>query len=204
MNENVTIHEIIFTYGLPLLTIFTSLYLAVKTDILKDDSNYLVKPYSFARTQLLWWTVIIICCFSAYFGMIDEIPELKSTPLVLLGISLGTTTTARIIDASEINNSIDRHQDSNSKKGFIYNILSDANGISVHRFQAFVFNLIFGLIFISKFLESNDHQFVDFGTTELALMGISSAAYLGLKLNENTNTPPSVKSTSVSKVDNTN
>ena len=66
----------------------------------------------------------------------------------------------------------------------LFNIVSDSNGISVSRFQALVFNAVFGLMFIAEFLkEGND--FVKFEAVELGLMGVSSAAYVGLKLNEN-------------------
>jgi len=176
----------IFSWGLPILIVFLGLFLSSKTDILKDDCQCEIKPYSFARTQLMWWTLIIISCYSIYYGNYGIIQELNKSTLILLGISLGTTTTARIIDNTEINNGILRHQnDHEHSRGFFNNILSDGGGISVHRFQALIFNLLFGLIFIVQFLESKEGKFTEFGQTELALMGISSAAYVGLKLNEN-------------------
>lgn len=171
---------------MPVLIVFLGLYLSSRTEILKDDCQCDVKPYSFARAQLMWWTLIIISCYSIYYGNYGVIQELNKSILILLGISIGTTTTARVIDNTEINNGILRHQDNHENSlGFFNNILSDSNGISVHRFQAFVFNLLFGLLFIMEFLESKKGEFTEFGQTELALMGISSAAYVGLKLNEN-------------------
>ncbi|GAA3620680.1 hypothetical protein [Flavivirga jejuensis] len=177
------IRVIVFRYLLPILMVFVGLYLARKTDLLKDQSTSSEKPYSFSRSQLLWWTLIILCCFSIYYGTVGEIQKINKSSLILLGISLGTTTAARVIDSTEVSNNIPRHQDRLDKKGFMYNILSDENGISIHRFQAVVFNLIFGLIFIMKF--ASNGIFEAFGEWELGLMGISSAAYVGLKVSEN-------------------
>lgn len=186
--------EIIFGYAIPIVIVLSGLYLSFKSDILKDSSNCSVKPYSLARTQLMWWTLIILSCFCAYYGFEGSMPEnLDNSTLILLGISLGTTTAGRIIDNTEINNNVTRHQETNSGKGFLHNLLSDDNGISVHRFQALVFNVIFGLIFINKFLSSDQHIFVSFEAFELGLMGISSGAYVGLKLNENASSNPAAR-----------
>lgn len=174
---------IIFQYLIPILVVFSGLYLAFKTEILKDQSALQNKPFSFARTQLLWWTLIILCCFSIYYGVNGSIGQLNRSSLILLGISLGTTTAAKIIDNTEISNNVIRHQDKVLRKGFFNNIISDENGISIHRFQALIFNLIFGLIFIIEF--SINYMYAEFGNLELGLMGISSAAYVGLKMNEN-------------------
>ena len=175
--------EIIFSYILPMFIVFTGVYFSFKSEILKDQSNNKVKPYSFARTQLMWWTLIIISCFTIFYGKTGIIYHMITSTLILLGISLGTTTAGRIIDNNEINNNILRHQNENHRKGFLNNILSDNNGISIHRFQAFAFNLIFGLMFLVEFVDTQ--TFIDFEEFELGLMGISSAAYVGLKLNEN-------------------
>jgi hypothetical protein len=173
----------IFVYLLPSAIALTGLVLAFKSNILKDGSaDCDIKPYSFSNTQLLWWTLIIVCTFSIYYGEHLEMLELTRSSLILLGISLGTTTAAKIIDNTDKTTKVSRHQDNNSVN-FIIDIISDENGISVHRFQAFVFNTIFGLIFLNYFF--TEHKFIEFGDLELTLMGISSAAYLGLKATEN-------------------
>ena len=161
------------------------LILSVKTDILKDEiQGNAIRPYSLARAQLMWWTLIILSCFTSYYGDNGVLQNLDESALILLGISIGTASAARIIDNTEISNEMIRHQNVDKSKGFLNNILSDNNGISIHRFQAFVFNLIFGFIFIAEFLKE-ENSFVDFGPMELGLMGISSAAYVGLKFSEN-------------------
>lgn len=183
LNE-IIMKELIFQYVIPIFIVLTGIFLSFKSDILKDSSISPKRPFSFARTQLMWWAIIISSCFCAYYGKNGELVDLNDRSyLILLGISIGTVTAARIIDNTDILNNIVRHQDNNDSKGFIIDIISDDSGISVHRFQAMVFNAIFGAVFIAEYLEKG--TFIKFGNLELALMGISSAAYVGMKLNEN-------------------
>ena len=63
-------------------------------------------------------------------------------------------------------------------------ILSDANGISFHRFQVAAWTLVLGIIFciaVYKVL-----AMPDFNGSLLALLGISAGTYLGLKIPEAT------------------
>jgi hypothetical protein len=66
--------------------------------------------------------------------------------------------------------------------GFPADILSDADGISFHRFQVFVWTIVLGIIFFLSALRVL--QLMDIDTSLLALMGISSGTYLGFKLPE--------------------
>ena len=67
-------------------------------------------------------------------------------------------------------------------KGFLNDILRDANGISFHRLQMFVWTLVLGVIFI--YTVWKDLSMPDFGATLLALQGLTSATYLGFKFPE--------------------
>ncbi|MDI1256412.1 MAG: hypothetical protein PSV16_09935 [Flavobacterium sp.] len=176
--------KFIFMFVLPLAILAAGICLSIWSDILKDASTNPLKPYSFANTQLMWWTLIIVCTFCYAYGCGNfEIPKMSNSSLILLGISLGTTTAAKIIDNRDAATAIVRHQDTNNGRHFFSNILSDGNGISVHRFQAFVFNIIFGCMFLNDFFP--DCNFIEFNPNELALMGVSSAAYISLKATEN-------------------
>ncbi|MCX6155256.1 MAG: hypothetical protein NT007_13965 [Candidatus Kapabacteria bacterium] len=197
----------IFAVLIFLLMLVCIVFLA-KKGLLQDQSTAEKKPYSFSRVQLAWWTVIIIGSF-LYIFSIDpckyvnqEINQytveaknilmkdlLSNTALILLGISAGTLGVGRIIDIGQENKDSERHQNQNSD-GFLTDILSDENGISIHRFQSVIFNIIFGLIFI--FLVLNSKKMPDFSEIQLTLMGISSGTYIGLKATENT-TKPEVK-----------
>ncbi len=174
--------------------------MGLKTNMLKDDSTAKIKPFSFARVQLAWWTTIIMCSFvyiimsktgwtEAFAGDPAMICNIVSqSALVLLGIGASTTAAGRIIDNSQSASS--RHQNDESE-GLMLDILSDANGVSIHRFQSVVFNIIFGIMFIVK-VYNNVHSsnvcisMPDFNSMDLGLLGLSSAAYAALKIGENT------------------
>lgn len=178
-------HNIVFKYIIPAGIVLVGILISFTTDIIRDKTVP-GKPYSFARVQLMWWTLIIVSCYTSYYGMHGTIQQMDSSALVLLGISIGTTTAARIIDNTEDNKGVMRNKKQLARNNMVTNIISDSEGISVHRFQALVFNIVFGLMFISEFLDSEGgNKFVSFSAMELGLMGISSAAYVGLKINEN-------------------
>lgn len=164
-----------------------AIFLSLKTTIIKDISDSPNKPYSFSRTQLLWWTLLIASCFILGFAYNENLPAINNTALALLGIGLGTTTLARVVDNNQVNqsstNNIVRHQNQASQ-GFFTDLLSDDTGISVHRFQSFVFNVIFGIAYITDFFNLN-YTLPTYDNQQLLLLGISSGAYVALKMNEN-------------------
>jgi hypothetical protein len=160
-------------------------------DISKTTSH---QPYSWARVQLAWWTVIVLSSFIAIFWSLGVTPALYTSTVILLGISAATITTARVIDLSdqESGQTI-RHQDSFGKNFFL-DILSDSTGVSIHRFQTIVFNLVFGIYFISQVLhklaactqaDCVNTIIPDIEPNSLILLGLSSATYAALKMTEN-------------------
>jgi hypothetical protein len=149
-------------------------------------------PFSYARTQLFWWTMVILSCYVFFYGATGVVLPLNSTAALLLGFGAVVYGFGKIIDNRQIEESKGRrNQDLGAQKtqpDFIKDILSDDNGVSIHRFQAVLFNLIFGIGFIGGFIKaviSQEYPFIDFNEWQFALMGISSATYLGLKASEN-------------------
>lgn len=67
-------------------------------------------------------------------------------------------------------------------KGFLMDILSDVNGIALHRFQIVVWTIVLGFIFV--FSVYNSLAMPEFSGTLLALMGISGGTYIGFKFPE--------------------
>jgi len=67
-------------------------------------------------------------------------------------------------------------------EGFWNDILSDADGISLHRFQMLIWTIVLGLIFVVSVYDSL--AMPQFSATLLALMGISSGSYVGFKFPE--------------------
>lgn len=159
------------------------------------------RPYSYSRVQLFWWTIIILFCFTWFYAMYGVLLPLNSTIILLLGGGLAVMIFGKTIDnnqlaknrmndTNELNNQGQpiRHQDLKETEGFLTDILSDDNGISIHRLQAVVFNLVFGIAFLGNFftaIQNKQYPFMDFENWQLALLGISAAGYLGLKTSEN-------------------
>lgn len=145
-------------------------------------------PYSWARVQLAWWTIIILSSFIFIILAKGSAPTLNNSCVILLGISAATTATARVIDLSDQEKLYERHQDQFGKN-FIIDILSDQTGPSVHRFQTVVFNAVFGIWFINQVLTSTSldaNQIMPvIKDNNLILLGLSSATYAAMKVTEN-------------------
>ena len=71
---------------------------------------------------------------------------------------------------------------SNISRGFLQDILADANGYSFHRFQIFAWTIVLGIIFMSSVY--NNLTMPEFSATLLGLMGLSSGTYIGFKFPE--------------------
>lgn len=197
------------------LIVFSAVYLSVKTNILKDKVVYdpadgPIEIFSFARTQGLWWTTIVAACFVVAFGVSGKVVELNSTCLVLLGIGVGTTAVAKVIDTNRKNNQeadaeeaeeateapapiaevapvAKKSKKKKYKSNFFYDILSDSSGITVYRYQALIFNVIFSVVFLVEFVQNmngSTPEFPVFESETLGLLGISATTYLGMKATE--------------------
>lgn len=181
-----------WTVFLALVLIF--LFFDARYGMLRDMSQANPKPYSWGRVQLAWWTAIILSVFIAIYWKTGNLPDLHYSTIVLLGISAATTTTSRLIDVSDVRKAAIRHQDI-KKDNFLLDILSDENGVSIHRFQTVVFNITFGIWFIKKSLQALgacntsacdiDAIMPIVTDTNLTLLGVSAAAYAAMKSTEN-------------------
>jgi len=182
------------------LVVGLGLYLLWATPLCRDQSydpltNQLrpikERPYSYSRLQLFWWTIIIFWCFFSFYLYTGVLLAFTPTAVMLLGGGLAVSIFGRVMDSSQIadNNTPvpARHQDIEPSKDFLTDILSDEGGISIHRFQALLANLIFGIAFINMFLKAlgTAYPLADFEQWQLTLLGVSAAGYLGLKANEN-------------------
>lgn len=155
-----------------------------KTEFLQDITTIPIKkpPFSLARTILMYWTVIVVACYHALmFRMAGGLPDITPTMLTLLGIAFSTSATGRVIDYMQINNP-NRSQD-NPSEGFLKDICSDDKGLSVHRFQHVLFNVIFGCYTLVMVFSGKD--FPPFNELQLALLGISAGTYAIIKIPEN-------------------
>lgn len=202
----------------------TAVVLQKRYCILCDASTARPKPFSFSRVQLTWWTFIILASFVSVILATGEIPTLDDSTLVLLGIGAMTHIASRAIDVSDNAGAVAPVNQvapvagvadpgdpvpappapeapvlsiNYPSEGFWLDILSDKYGVSIHRFQAFVFNLVFGVWFIYKTAVNLKGITVDstiskinavipvIGTNNLILLGLSAGTYAALKITEN-------------------
>lgn len=70
------------------------------------------------------------------------------------------------------------------RESFLLDILSDAGGVSFHRFQMLVWSVVLGIFFMVSAL--GVLAMPNFSATLLGLMGLSAGTYLGFKIPENT------------------
>jgi hypothetical protein len=66
--------------------------------------------------------------------------------------------------------------------GFFMDLISDANDVSLHRFQMAVWTLVLGMVFVASVY--NSLAMPEFSGTLLALMGVSGGTYIGFKFPE--------------------
>ncbi|MDN5213210.1 hypothetical protein QQ020_14170 [Fulvivirgaceae bacterium BMA12] len=170
-----------------ILTIILVLVLALKTGILRDPnscSNPVQRnTYSLGRTQLMLWTTIVFCSY-IYLVTKTDWQDIKFTESValLLGISAGTTVISRSIDKTSGVTQKNSSGTDGCSKGFIIDILSDREGISVHRFQQVIFTLLLVYVYLSGLIINKN--FPDLDNYLLVLAGVSAGGYLGVKINE--------------------
>jgi hypothetical protein len=144
------------------------------------------KMYSLSRVQAAWWFFLILASY-LFIGLItgDYSSTITGTVLVLAGISAGTTLASVVIDAGD--------QAVATKAGapmspppttgsWLKDVLSDANGVSFHRFQMAVWTFVLGIIFMLTVYR--ELAMPVFSETLLGLLGISAGTYLGMKIPE--------------------
>jgi hypothetical protein len=186
-----------FLIGL-VLAFLLALYLAKATPILRDRNAGVPPaqaPYSLSRFQLAFWSFLVIAAYIFIWMITEELDTITGSVLALLGIGSATALGATIIDqgkspapaASSTSAVLDPAVSAAPpavSQGFLHDVLSDSQGISIYRFQLFAWTLVLGVIFCASVY--NGLQMPQFSSTLLGLMGISSGTYLGFKVPEQT------------------
>jgi hypothetical protein len=144
--------------------------LVFKTSILRVGDR--TSAFSLGRSQMAWWTFLVIGSFFALWLSVGEL-SVSPSALVLLGIS-GTTGLAAVSVRRDLGK---------PSHGFWRDILSDQKGqLTLHRFQMWSWTLILGLVYVVEVW--TNHSVPIFDSTLLTLMGISSGTYVGFKFPE--------------------
>ncbi len=193
-----------FLIGL-LLTILMMAYLARTTTLLRDRVPGLPAaqaPYSLSRFQLAFWSLLVIAAYLFIWLITQELDTITGSVLALLGIGSATALGATIIDQGKPAGSAPAAPLVEvppgmaapatpavplASRGFLNDLLSDDQGLSIYRFQLFAWTLVLGVIFCASVY--NGLAMPQFSTTLLGLMGISSGTYLGFKVPEKSANP---------------
>jgi hypothetical protein len=188
---------VVIRYGQALLkdtALFTSrgATITFKTDEATDAAKGIINikqvPYSLARLQFLLWLLVI------FFGMLhiwiitDVLISPTGSTLLLLGISGGTFYLGNLLDTpsgggtkmtpEELTTFISTSQ----SKNLIFDVLNNGQSISLHRLQLLLFTLFLCCYFVTVVI--GGLIIPQISDTMLALMGISSTMYAGVKTTE--------------------
>jgi hypothetical protein len=168
-----------------------------------------LRPYSLAKTQMAFWFFLIFWSFLIIWAITGAHDSVTNSVLALMGIGAGTALGVAAQNKGKESDSplfvkvslLElQKQDLIAKGGntgainaqiwalapaskhFLTDILTDADGLSFHRFQLAVWTLVLGVIFVKEVY--CNLAMPDFNETLLALMGISSGTYLGFMIPE--------------------
>lgn len=171
------------TWGLVslLVVVFTLavfIYLAQTTNLIRDPTSTIeprtARPYSLGRAQMAFWFLLIFVCYVSLWLVTGDYDTIGHSQFVLALISCLTAVGSRVVSIRPTESIEDAPQRS---KGFFIDLLSDSNGVRIHRFQLCAWTLVLGLIFAA--IVYDDLVMPNFGDSLLALVGISATAHVG-------------------------
>jgi hypothetical protein len=140
-------------------------------------------PFSLARIQIFFWTIIVLLALFYIWWQKGEIPAITPQMLILLGISGGTFALASIMDNTAISKSAQEWQRNEISDGnFLIDIVSDQDGPSVHRLQNVLFTIAVAGYFIHQIFTAYEMPVIS--DSLLYLLGISNGTYLFVKQSE--------------------
>jgi hypothetical protein len=166
------------------------LIVARKTGALRDKepvpAGSTISPtersYSLSRTQVAVWTLLVVYAYLFIWFITGEYnTEIPRTILVILGISAGTYATAAAVDKGKEDDKV-KPATVVKTDGFFPDLLTDSGGAGLHRVQFGLWSVVLMIVFVVTVYETL--AMPDFNTGLLGLMGISSAAYAGMKVPE--------------------
>lgn len=170
--------------GMLAIAIAVFIWLARTTDIVRDSRPAVLqggakRPYSLARCQMAFWFFLVLAAFFLIWLITGDYNGIVTQQtLVLIGISAATGMSSAAIDSSKSGTA----PLAPIHTTFFDDLLTDANGITLHRYQMLAWTIALGFIFVFSTYETLATP--DFDANLLILMGISSGTYLGFKLPE--------------------
>ena len=164
------------------LALGVMIYLCRTTSLLRSGTHPVPseRPYSLSLFQMAFWFFLVIAAYVFMWLITDELDTITDSILALIGIGAATALGATLIDRTKTAPAPD--EPGGKSRGFINDVISDPTGVSLHRFQMFVWTLVLGVIFVGSVYKNLEMP--EFSATLLGLMGISSGTYLGFKVPE--------------------
>jgi hypothetical protein len=177
--------EFLAFLGIITLALAIFIYLCRTTSLVRSGTHPVPheRPYSLSLFQMSFWFFLVIAAYVFMWLITDELDTITDSVLALIGIGAATALGAALIDKNKTAPAPE--EPGGTSRGFINDLMSDPNGVSLHRFQMFVWTLVLGVIFIGSVYKNL--AMPEFSATLLGLMGISSGTYLGFKFPEKTN-----------------
>jgi len=158
------------------------IYLCRTTSLVRSGTHPVPheRPYSLSLFQMSFWFFMVIAAYVFMWLITDELDTITDSVLGLIGIGAATALGAALIDKNKTAPKPD--EPGGKSRGFLNDVMSDPNGVSLHRFQMFVWTLVLGILFLYSVWYRLSMP--DFSATLLALLGISAGTYLGFKIPE--------------------
>lgn len=197
--------EFLPPYGLAVFAglgglVLVLVWLAGHSDLLRspgpDPGGGPRRPYDLGRFQMACWLVVVLSSYLYIWLITGNRDSLTSGTLILLGISVATGLGSVLVDASKPTAGTAPQAPEppagapgslpappvQPSQGFLRDILSDTQGVSLYRFQMAAWMLVLNVVFRQEVF--TDLAMPDFSPTLLGLLGISAGTYVGFKIPE--------------------
>ena len=143
--------------------------------------------FSLAKSQVAYWSLLVFASYLMISLVTSALPSIPGGLLGLLGISIANGLFSKLINRTQDTPApaaMPGQADSTGpSRGWVRDVLTDLNGISVVRLQFVVFNAVVGLYVVRYVLAH--WALPDLDSSILALISISSAGFLAQKNSEN-------------------
>jgi len=177
-----------------LVAILIFLWTAGAPNLLRDPDGPLrdgKHVFSLSRCQLAWWFFLILAAWGFLWVTTSSRDTLNQTALILLGIGSATFLSGAIVgDVRATRTGLAKETVSPRPKLFqakatawLYDVLADKDNVGFHRFQLLVWNIVLGIVFLYQ--TWIDFAMPEFNATLLALLGLSGATFVGMKMTAN-------------------
>lgn len=144
-----------------------------------------IGTYSISITQILLWTYITIFGIVYVYILSGAFLEITSQLLMLLGIGGGTALAAKINAISKSEEIPSKYLDlveTTRREPELRNLISIGDKLNIFKFQMLVFTLLAGYMVLMEIIQARTFPLIPGNL--IALMGLSSAVYLGNEVSQ--------------------